>query len=54
MKKRKKQAGVITQKAISVRIDMDLWEFLQLQRNKNRFINDCIRKVLKEIGKEGE
>lgn len=33
----------INQKSILVKFDIDLIEFLNLQENRNRFINDCIR-----------
>lgn len=33
----------LNQKAISVRIDLDLYEYVSSKTNKNRFINDCIR-----------
>lgn len=34
----------INQKAISVKIDMDLLDFINSKENRNRFINECIRK----------
>jgi hypothetical protein len=33
----------INQKAISVKIDIDLIDYLNSKDNRNRFINDCIR-----------
>lgn len=36
--------GGVSQKAISVRVDLDLIPYLESQPNRNRFINDCIRK----------
>lgn len=43
VKKRKK--GVITQKRICLLLDEDLYGWLQLFNNKNRTINDAIRKA---------
>lgn len=33
----------LNQKAISVRLDLDLYEYISSKANKNRFINECIR-----------
>lgn len=33
----------INQKAILVKFDMDLVDYLNEQENRNRFINDCVR-----------
>lgn len=36
--------GVITQKMISFKLDNDNFEWLQMQPNKGRYINDLIEK----------
>lgn len=36
----------LNQKAISVRVDLDLIPFIESHPNKNSFINDCIRKQM--------
>ena len=33
----------INQKAILVKFDLDLVDYLNEQENRNRFINDCVR-----------
>ena len=38
-----RKANIITQKMISVRLDLDLIDFLSLKKNKGRYINDLIR-----------
>lgn len=36
----------LNQKAISVRIDLDLVSYLESKGNKNRFINNCVREKM--------
>lgn len=45
-----RKANTITQKAISIRLDIDLLEWLQTKENKGRYINDLIRKDLMKNG----
>lgn len=33
----------INQKAMSLKVDTDLWEWLQSKPNKNGYINKCLR-----------
>lgn len=43
------------QHAMSVRIDNELWEWLQNEPNKNRLINECIHFIkCMESGKQGD
>lgn len=43
------------QHAMSVRIDNDLWEWLQNEPNKNRLINECLNFVkCMESGSKGD
>lgn len=37
-----RQRGVVTQKMVSFRCDLEVWEWLQQQPNKGRYINRLI------------
>lgn len=41
-RKENKQKGVVTQKMVSFRCDLEVWEWLQEQPNKGRYINRLI------------
>lgn len=38
----------LRQKAISVRLDLDLWDRLSSISNRNRFINNAVREKLEQ------
>lgn len=43
-----RRANTITQKAISIRVDNDLLDWLKTKENKGRYINNLIRNDLQK------